>query len=329
MSLLQVKDLKVHFPVPQPLLEKIQFWNHNEKRMVKAVDGVSFSIEQGETLGLVGESGCGKSTTARTILGLIRATGGSVALNGEELLNQSKANFRKKRSQIQMVFQNPFSALNPRLTVREILEEPLRSLLNQDRATRMKRVMELMEIVQLDRRFLDRYPHEFSGGQRQRINIARALAVKPRLVVLDEPVSALDVSIQAQIINLLQDLQKEFQLSYLFIAHDLSVVKTLSHRVAVMYLGRIVEIHQTDKLYLAPQHPYTQALLSAVPVPDPKQEKARVRIPLEGEIPSPIDVPAGCPFHPRCHKAADICLREVPSLEKKQNGAAASCLRVA
>jgi len=326
MSLLDVRDLKVHFPVPQSFLSKIKFWNQDPSRVVKAVDGVSFSIAEGETLGLVGESGCGKSTTARTILGLIRATGGSVSLNGEELLGQTNADFRNKRSKIQMVFQNPFSSLNPRLTVREILEEPLKSLLKQDRKARLKRVGELMEIVQLDSRFLDRYPHEFSGGQRQRINIARALAVKPRLVVLDEPVSALDVSIQAQIINLLQDLQKEFQLSYLFIAHDLSVVKTLSHRVAVMYLGRIVEIHQTDKLYAGPQHPYTQALLSAVPVPDPHQERARVRIPLQGEIPSPIDVPRGCPFHPRCHKVVDECRRVVPTLLKKQNGAEASCL---
>ncbi len=329
MSLLKVSNLKVYFPVKRSFNEKLRFWEPSVLRVVKAVDGVSFDIQKAETLGLVGESGCGKSTTARTILGLIRPTGGSAKLDGQELLDLKGREYRKLRSQIQMVFQNPFSALNPRLTVREILEEPLRSLTDLDSSGRAARVRELMDIVQLDKRFLDRYPHEFSGGQRQRINIGRALAVKPKLLVLDEPVSALDVSIQAQIINLLQDLQKEFGLAYLFIAHDLSVVKSLSHRVAVMYLGRIVEIHETEDLFKNPQHPYTQALLSAVPIPDPDQERARKRIPLEGEIPSPIDVPTGCSFNPRCHRADADCKIQFPVLEKKSSGSTAACLRVA
>lgn len=328
MSLLEVRDLKVHFSLTKPWLERLQFWAKTPQRYVRAVDGVSFDLSEGETLGLVGESGCGKSTTARSILGLVRPSAGSIKLGGQELLKLDRAGFRKFRSQVQMVFQNPFSSLNPRMTIREILEEPLESLTDWDRAKRRQRVLELMDIVQLDQRFLDRYPHEFSGGQRQRINIARALGVKPKLVVLDEPVSALDVSIQAQIINLLQDLQKEFKLSYLFIAHDLSVVKTLSHRVAVMYLGKIVEMHETGLLYEKPQHPYTEALMSSVPIPDPAKERSRKRIPLQGEIPSPVSIPKGCPFHPRCHRVDGACSKTVPQLETKPNGALAACIRV-
>lgn len=320
MKLLEVKDLKVHFPVSRGGLFR------KETRYVRAVDGVSFDMQPGETLGLVGESGCGKSTTARSIVRLIEATSGSIRFEGKELLGLNRRQIKKYRKNFQMVFQNPFSSLNPRMTIAEILSEPLKSLTSMSRRQRLERIYELMEIVNLNPKFLYRYPHEFSGGQRQRINIARALAVSPKLIVLDEPVSALDVSIQAQIINLLQELQEKFKVAYLFIAHDLSVVKTLSHRVAVMYLGKIVELGDTKTLYEDPKHPYTQALMSAVPIPDPEKERMRKRIPLEGEIPSPIDLPLGCPFHPRCPKAEPICAESVPALEKKQNKNKAACI---
>ena len=320
MKLLEVKDLKVFFPVSRGGFLK------KETRFVKAVDEVSFDLHEGETLGLVGESGCGKSTTARAIVQLIEATSGSIKFEGQELMGLGRTSMKEVRKKAQMVFQNPFSSLNPRMTIAEILSEPLQSLTSLNRKQRLERIYELMEIVNLNPRFLFRYPHEFSGGQRQRINIARALAVNPKLIVLDEPVSALDVSIQAQIINLLQDLQQKFKVAYLFIAHDLSVVKTLSHRVAVMYLGKIVELGETESLYDRPNHPYTQALMSAVPIPDPIKERKRNRIPLVGEIPSPIDVPSGCTFHPRCPKANADCAKLIPSLEMKSNQSLASCL---
>lgn len=318
--MLEVADLKVHFPVTRGGFLK------PEKLFVKAVDGVSLSIKQGETLGLVGESGCGKSTTARAIMGLIPATAGSIHFDGIQLCGKSRKEWKQYRPNFQMVFQNPFSSLNPRMTIYDVLEEPLKSLGTHASAQRKKRIQELMQIVNLNPKFLYRYPHEFSGGQRQRINIARALAVEPKLLVLDEPVSALDVSIQAQIINLLQDLQKEFKLAYLFIAHDLSIVKTLSHRVAVMYLGRIVETAETSQLYHEPRHPYTKALLSSVPIPDPKKERNRKRIPLEGEIPSPIHKPAGCAFHPRCPIAEAQCHETDPELRMLENKTRAACL---
>ncbi|PIR22846.1 MAG: peptide ABC transporter substrate-binding protein [Deltaproteobacteria bacterium CG11_big_fil_rev_8_21_14_0_20_45_16] len=321
--MLEVKDLKVHFPVSRGGLFS------KETRFVKAVDGVSFDLKPGETLGLVGESGCGKSTTARAIMQLIEASGGSIKLGGQELMGLTGVQLNKVRQQIQMVFQNPFSSLNPRMTIAEVLSEPLKSLTSFTSKQRLDRIQYLMEVVNLNPKFLFRYPHEFSGGQRQRINIARALAVEPKIVVLDEPVSALDVSIQAQIINLLQDLQKQFELSYLFIAHDLSVVKTLSHRVAVMYLGKIVEIGDTSTVYDEPQHPYTQALLSAVPIPDPKRERERRRMLLTGEIPSPINLPRGCSFNPRCPKAFARCRVEEPKLEPKTVSSKASCHAVA
>lgn len=320
MKLLEVKDLKVFFPVSRGGFFK------KETRFVKAVDEVSFDLHEGETLGLVGESGCGKSTTARAIVQLIEATSGSIKFEGQELMGLGRTSMKEVRKKAQMVFQNPFSSLNPRMTIAEILSEPLQSLTSLNRKQRLERIYELMEIVNLNPKFLFRYPHEFSGGQRQRINIARALAVNPKLIVLDEPVSALDVSIQAQIINLLQDLQQKFKVAYLFIAHDLSVVKTLSHRVAVMYLGKIVELGETEALYDNPNHPYTQALMSAVPIPDPIKERKRNRIPLVGEIPSPIDVPTGCTFHPRCPKANADCAKMIPTLETKSNQSLASCL---
>ena len=321
--MLEVKDLKVHFPVSRGGLFS------KETRFVKAVDGVNFDLKPGETLGLVGESGCGKSTTARAIMQLIEASGGSIKLDGQELMGLTGSQLNKVRQQIQMVFQNPFSSLNPRMTIAEVLSEPLKSLTSFNNKQRLDRIQYLMEVVNLNPKFLFRYPHEFSGGQRQRINIARALAVEPQIVVLDEPVSALDVSIQAQIINLLQDLQKQFGLSYLFIAHDLSVVKTLSHRVAVMYLGKIVEIGDTAMVYDEPQHPYTQALLSAVPIPDPKRERERRRMLLTGEIPSPINLPRGCSFNPRCPKVFARCREESPILEPKTATSKASCHAVA
>lgn len=320
MKLLEVKDLKVFFPVSRGGFFK------KETRFVKAVDEVSFDLHEGETLGLVGESGCGKSTTARAIVQLIEATSGSIKFEGQELTSLGRTSMKEVRKKAQMVFQNPFSSLNPRMTIAEILSEPLQSLTSLNRKQRLERIYELMEIVNLNPKFLFRYPHEFSGGQRQRINIARALAVNPKLIVLDEPVSALDVSIQAQIINLLQDLQQKFKVAYLFIAHDLSVVKTLSHRVAVMYLGKVVELGETESLYDNPNHPYTQALMSAVPIPDPIKERKRNRIPLVGEIPSPIDVPTGCTFHPRCPKANADCAKLIPTLETKSNQSLASCL---
>ena len=322
--LLQVSELKKWFPVrSKGLFGGKPDW-------LKAVDGVSFDLERGESLGLVGESGCGKSTTARAIVGLHPATSGSVRLDGQELTGLSRRRWQPYRRRIQMIFQDPYASLDPRQTVGSILAEPFRIHGLFKPRERRTRTLALLEAVGLDPRHLYRYPHEFSGGQRQRIGIARALALEPELIVCDEPVSALDVSIQAQVINLLKELQERFGIAYLFIAHDLSVVRTVCRRVAVMYLGRIVEIADRDPLFANPQHPYTRALLSAVPIPDPSRERSRQRIVLEGDVPSPYNPPSGCPFHPRCPERDKVpggperCTREVPTLPSDHN--ASACL---
>jgi oligopeptide/dipeptide ABC transporter ATP-binding protein len=319
MSLLQVENLKVHFSTQQGKIFR------RRHRTVHAVNGVTFSIAAGETLGLVGESGCGKTTTGRAITKLVRSTQGSIIFEDRDVAPLRRRDLGDFRRRCQMVFQNPYSSLDPRMTIRQILEEPLLSLTDLNSKDRAERVSALMREVHLSRKFLNRYPHEFSGGQRQRINIARALSVYPKLIVADEPVSALDVSIQAQIINLLQDLQTKFKMAYLFIAHDLSVVKVLSQRVAVMYLGKIVEIAPTKILYASPMHPYSKALMSAVPIPDPVKERKRIRLIAEGEVPSPIDLPTGCTFHPRCPFAEQRCRVEVPLLRRLPNGSEAAC----
>ncbi|TVY08542.1 ABC transporter ATP-binding protein [Paenibacillus cremeus] len=315
-NLLEVHQLKTYFPIRAGLFRK-------EVGSVKAVDDISFHVKKGESFGLVGESGCGKSTTGRSILRLIEPSEGKVMFDGQEITSMSKEQLRLIRKDMQVVFQDPFASLNPRHTVRKILEEPyiVHGIGNAEE--RMERVLELMEHVGLNRSQLDRFPHQFSGGQRQRIVIARALALKPKLIVADEPVSALDVSIQSQIINLLKDLQKQFQLTYIFIAHDLSVVKHFCDRVAVMYLGRIVELADTKELYREPKHPYTQALLSAVPVPDPFTEKQRII--LQGDVPSPANAPLGCAFHTRCPLATDRCKTERPQLKPVGAGHQVAC----
>ena len=306
MALLEVQDLKKYFPVRKGILSRtIAF--------VRAVDRVSFSIEQGETLGLVGESGCGKTTVGRSILRLIEPTSGQVRFNGQDLLSLDREALRRVRASLQIIFQDPFSSLNPRMNVGQIIAEPIRNHLEISTAEIKEKVAHLMEKVGLHPEQMSRYPHEFSGGQRQRIGIARALALNPLLIICDEPVSALDVSIQAQVINLLAQLQEQMNLSYLFIAHDLSVVEHISNRVAVMYLGNIVELASDQELYRNPLHPYTQALLSAVPVPDPEVKKKRII--LQGDVPSPLNPPAGCAFHPRCHKREDICPLKEPELQ--------------
>lgn len=303
-TLLEVKNLVKHFPV-----KKSGMFSQGSG-VVKAVDGIDFSICRGETLGLVGESGCGKSTTGRLILRLIEPTAGEVVFDGVDVFSLNKADMRALRKEMQIVFQDPYASLNPRMTIGQIIGEPLEVHGMASGVKKQKRVEELLEEVGLSAYHANRYPHEFSGGQRQRIGIARALAVDPKLIVCDEPVSALDVSIQAQVINLLQDLQDRLGLTYLFIAHDLSVVKHISNRVAVMYLGKLVELATKEDLYKAPMHPYTQALLSAVPVPDPETRKERIL--LKGEIPSPINPPSGCRFHPRCPHAQKACSVEDP-----------------
>jgi oligopeptide transport system ATP-binding protein len=307
MSLLEVKGLKKHFPIKSGILKRTT-------GQVYAVDGVSFSVEKGETLGLVGESGCGKSTTGRAVLRLIAPTAGTITFEGVDLMAASRSQMQTLRRHMQIIFQDPYASLNPRMRVRNIVGESLKIHDIGTEAERKKRVSELLEIVGLSTEHAERYPHEFSGGQRQRIGIARALALQPKLIVCDEPVSALDVSIRAQVINLLEDLQDEFDLTYVFIAHDLSVVKHTSDRVAVMYLGKIVEISDSAVLYDRPQHPYTEALLSAVPIPDPTTERARRRIILEGDVPSPANPPRGCVFHPRCPRAQEVCTTAMPVL---------------
>ena len=309
--LLDVKNLKMHFPYHGSAQESARAGAR--PRMVKAVDDVSLLIEEGETVGLVGESGCGKSTFARSITRLYRPTEGEILFRGQNLATLEGEPLREARRQIQMIFQDPYSSLNPRMTVEQIISEPLRNF--RETANLKARMDELVTTVGLDRSVLHRYPHEFSGGQRQRIGIARALALNPALVVADEPLSALDVSIQAQILKLLRDLQARLRLSYLLISHDLSVVSVLARRVAVMYLGEIVEAGPTAELFSRPQHPYTEALLSAVPVPDPARERLRTRIVLKGDVPSPAHPPSGCPFHPRCPYAFDRCAVEKPSLK--------------
>jgi len=314
--LLEVRDLaKWFFSAPGPLGGK--------RRILKAVDGVSFTLRRGETLGLVGESGCGKSTTGKTLLRLLEPDRGEVLFRGENILQRSHRAMRPLRRELQMIFQDPYASLNPRRRIGDIVGEPLRiHRLARGRELRQE-VLRLLDTVGLQKEHIDRYPHEFSGGQRQRIGIARALAVRPSLIVADEPVSALDLSIQAQVVNLLQDVQEQFELTYLFIAHDLSVVEHISDRVAVMYLGRIVELAEATKLYRAPRHPYSEALLNAVPTPDPDRRRRR-RL-LQGELPSPLAPPCGCHFHPRCPYARDLCREQSPALVDQGDGHLAAC----
>jgi oligopeptide transport system ATP-binding protein len=316
--LLKVRDLVKHYPqYEQRILSKRQVG------AVRAVDGINLDVMAGETVGIVGESGCGKSTTARLILRLIEATSGSITFDGVDVGKADTEALRKLRREIQIVFQDPYASLNPRLSVREIVGEGLRIWGETDDFD--KKVGDLLDQVGLNRRFLDRYPHEFSGGQRQRLGIARALAVRPRMLILDEPVSALDVSVQAQVLNLLVDLRAEFDLTMVFIAHDLSVVRQVCDRVAVMYLGRIVEIGDREAIYTRSTHPYTQALMSAVPVPDPVHERERERIPLEGDPPSPLNPPSGCRFNPRCFKAQEICRSDDPLLIERVGAHECAC----
>ncbi len=315
-GLVVVNDLLKKFPIRGGIFGK-------EVASVQAVQGVSFAIKRGETLGLVGESGCGKSTLGRCVLRLIEPTSGSVHFDGRDVLKMGAEELRLIRRKMQIIFQDPFASLNPRMTVGSIISEPIKIHGLAKGADITRRVLKLLDLCGLRAEAINRYPHEFSGGQRQRICIARALAVEPEFIVCDEPVSALDVSIQAQIINLLQDLQAELKLTYLFIAHDLKVVEHISNRVAVMYLGKMVELASSDHLYATPKHPYTQALFSAIPVADPKGH--RQRIILQGDVPSPIAVPSGCSFHPRCPIAKEKCKTDVPQLEEKAPGHFASC----
>ena len=318
-AMLEVRDLKKHFPITRG------FWSRTVGH-VKAVDGVSFDILPGEVLGLVGESGCGKTTTGRCILRLIEPTAGEVEFEGEEILGLDRGDMRRLRRKMQIIFQDPYSSLNPRITVGAMLAEALRIHRIAEGEAAQARIRELLEVVGLFPEHASRYPHEFSGGQRQRIGIARALSVDPRFIVCDEPVSALDVSVQAQVINLLQDLQKEFDLTFLFIAHDLAVVEHISDRVAVMYLGKLMELAESEELYANPLHPYTRALLSAIPVPEPKARRERIE--LEGDVPSPANPPSGCPFHPRCPIATAECAEVIPEFRDVGGGHYVACIKV-
>ncbi len=323
-TLLHVDHLVKHFPITR---HRWVVFTQNAGA-VHAVDDVSFDLKRGETLGLVGESGCGKSTTGRTILQLYRPTAGHVYFEGKDLAVMKGEDLRKMRRRMQMIFQDPYASLNPRMTVGEIIGEPLlvHNMANQKEAE--ERVKELLKLVGLNPAYTNRYPHEFSGGQRQRIGVARALALQPAMIVCDEPISALDVSIQAQVVNLLEDLQDRLGLTYLFIAHDLSMVRHICDRVAVMYLGVIVEMADRNELYEHPLHPYTKALLSAVPIPDPKKDRARKRTVLAGDVPSPINPPSGCRFHPRCPVADEICSLETPVLRDLSQGHRVACHKV-
>nr|WP_219825519.1 dipeptide ABC transporter ATP-binding protein [Nonomuraea typhae] len=316
--MLSVQDMQKHFPVTKGLFKR-------QVGAVKAVDGISFDVFKGETLGLVGESGCGKSTTGRLVTRLIEPTGGKVVFEGEDITHMPQGRLRPLRRDMQMIFQDPYSSLNPRHTVGAIVGAPFRIQGIKTDGGIKKAVQEILELVGLNPEHYNRYPHEFSGGQRQRIGIARTLALKPKLIIADEPVSALDVSIQAQVVNLLEDLQNELDLTYVVIAHDLSVVRHISDRVAVMYLGKIVEIADRKRLYSAPMHPYTNALMSAVPVPDPKARRDRERIRLAGDVPSPLNPPPACRFHTRCWKAQEICKTVEPPLEEMAGGHKVAC----
>ena len=317
-ALLQVNDLVMHFPIYRGVIRR-------QVGAVRAVDGVSFDVKRGETLGLVGESGCGKTTTGRTILQLYRPTAGSVVFDGVDLVVLKGEQLRKMRRKMQMIFQDPYASLNPRMTVGEIVGEPLEvHQVSKGKATR-ERVRELLSVVKMNPSFSDRYPHEFSGGQRQRIGVARALALNPSLIICDEPISALDVSIQAQVVNLLEELQAKFNLTYLFIAHDLSMVRHISDRVAVMYLGVIMELADRDEIYRNPLHPYTQALLSAIPIPDPVVDSKRKRTILKGDVPSPVNPPSGCRFRTRCPIAEAVCAEERPEFRELKPGHFVAC----
>lgn len=306
--LLELKDIKMYFPIKEKVLKKPV--NH-----VKAVNGVSLTVGQGETLGIVGESGCGKSTLARTIVGLLEPTSGDILFEGESILGYNKKQMHELRRDIQMVYQDPYTSLNPRMKAGEIIAAPLKAFKMTSNLN--ERVNELLDLVGLKKEDADKFPHQFSGGQRQRIGIARALALNPKLLILDEPVSALDVSVQAQVINLLEDLQEELGLTYVFIAHDLSVIKHIADKVAVMYLGKVMELSDSETLYHHAEHPYTNALLSAIPLPDPEKERQRQRIMLKGELPSPANPPTGCIFHTRCPIAQESCKQAIPDLEEK------------
>jgi len=317
--LVSVRNLQQHFPINQGIIFQRQVG------AVRAVDGISFDVRKGETLGLVGESGCGKSTTGRTILHLSKATGGKIYFEGKDITGIKGQELKRVRRNMTMIFQDPYASLNPRLTVQNIVSEPMVIHGIGTAKERYEKVQELLELVGLSRHYGTRYPHEFSGGQRQRVGIARALAASPSFIVADEPVSALDVSIQAQVVNLMEDLQSRLNLTYLFVAHDLSVVRHISDRVAVMYLGKIVELADRDVIYTTPAHPYTRALLSAVPIPDPRAEKQRKRIILAGDVPSPINPPPACRFHTRCPLAQQICREEAPEFRDIGGGHFSAC----